>query len=573
MKIVTLHSDFIEFDAKKKAVKSAEEIAEHKKRIEDCLVVFTAVEKIDEDGVDDVVGQAVKEVKSIAAQVKASKVVVYPWVHLTSSPSSLETAREALDKLTLELSKEFIVDHAPFGWYKAFNVSVKGHPLAELSRELVPGGKTKSVSKSTTTESAEYFDYVELRHQISKTVLSRDKLKENDHRIIGQDLDLFSFYNVAPGMVFWHPKGKVIWNELVKFWRDEHVKAGYQEISTPEIMSDVLWKVSGHWDHYKDNIFTTEYDKRPFAVKPMNCPGGMLVYSSKPRSYKELPMRMCELGVVHRVELSGVLSGLFRLIKFTQDDAHIFCTEEQLEDELIGVMNLVDRFYKLFGFDYHMELSTRPEKAMGDKKVWDKAEAALKNVLEKSGKEYKINEGDGAFYGPKIDFHMKDSLGRSWQLATLQLDFQMPERFDLSYIGEDGKAHRPIMLHRVVYGALERFIGVLLEHTNGNLPVWLAPVQVRVLSFNDKNSKAAEKLYSRLLAEGIRSELDIGSGTVQAKIRNAELQKIPYIVVIGDKEEKSATLAVRRHGESKVRFGVNPDEFIKQLHDEINSKQ
>ena len=560
MRIITLHSDFIEFEPKKKAIKSAEEVKKEKKRIEDCLVVFTAVEKVDESNIASSVEQAVAKITDVAVQVNTQKIVLYPWVHLTSSPSSLDTAQKAIPMMQESLSKKFTVDHAPFGWYKSFNISVKGHPLAELSREIAP-----------ETE-AESFDYKAMLHQISKATLDSSKLKGNDHRILGQNLDLFSFYNVAPGMVFWHPKGLVIWNELVKFWREEHKRAGYQEISTPQIMSDILWKVSGHWEHYEDGIFLTEYDKRNFAVKPMNCPGALLVYKSRPRSYKELPLRMGELGVVHRMELSGVLSGWFRVNKFTQDDAHIYCTEEQLQEELRGVMDMVDDFYKLFGFDYRMELSTRPKKAMGSKEIWDKAESALKKVLEKSGHEFVINEGDGAFYGPKIDFHITDSLGRSWQLATLQLDFQMPERFDINYIAEDGKAHRPIMLHRVIYGSLERFIGIILEHYNGNLPTWLAPVQVRVISFTDKNDKAAKKIHDQFFDLGYRVELDTKSATIQSKIREAELQKIPYILVIGDKEEENKTLAVRKHGEKKAKFGVKFEEFEKQLSKEITTR-
>ncbi|MCK4327970.1 MAG: threonine--tRNA ligase [Candidatus Diapherotrites archaeon] len=562
MKLIALHSDFIEFEPKKKAVKSAEETEKAKKRVEDCLVVFTSIEKGDEAGLESVVAQAVDSVKDIAAQVKAKKVVVYPWVHLTSNPSSLDAARQALSMFQKALSKEFECILAPFGFYKKFNISVKGHPLAELSREITP-----------TSTKAMKFDAAKALHSISKAVLSKSELKENDHRIIGQNLDLFSFYNVAPGMVFWHPKGLVIYNELIKFWREEHRSAGYQEISTPEIMSDVLWKVSGHWEHYKDHIFITEYDKRPFVVRPMNCPGGLLVYKSRARSYKELPMRVGELGTVHRVELSGVLSGLFRVVKFMQDDAHIYCTGEQLEDELAGVLDLTERIYAPFGFKCEVELSTRPKKAMGEKKMWDRAEAALESVLKKKKVKYKLNEGEGAFYGPKIDFHVKDSLGRSWQLGTLQLDFQMPERFNLTYIGEDGKEHTPIMLHRALYGSFERFIGVLLEHLNGNLPPWLAPVQVKVISFSEKNDKASQKLGGQLFGLGYRVEVDTSSGTVQAKVRDAELQKIPYIIVIGDKEEKSKTLAVRTHGAKKAEFGIKFEDFEKRLRQKVESRE
>jgi len=451
------------------------------------------------------------------------------------------------------------VHRAPFGWYKSFKISCKGHPLSELSREMRLEAKKVEVEK---------YDPSVMLKQISKTKLSKGDLKENDHRIIGQKLDLFSFYDVAPGMVFWHPKGLVIRNALIDFWRAEHRKAGYVEIKTPQVMSDVLWKTSGHWEHYKDNIFLTNYDDRQFVVKPMNCPGGILVFNSKDRSYRELPMRVGEMGEVHRVELSGVLSGLFRVIQFTQDDAHVYCTEEQLESEINGIIELVSRFYKLFGFQYRMELSTRPENYMGQLEQWNKAEGLLRKVLEDRGVEYEVNEGDGAFYGPKIDFKIKDSLGREWQTATIQVDFQMPERFQIKYVGDDGKDHRPIMLHRTIYGSLERFIGILIEHYNGNFPLWLAPVQLRVISFKEDNAKTAKAIHDKLFELGYRVELDLSYGTVEGKIRDAELQKIPYIIVIGDKEERNGTLAVRRHGTKGAKFGVKFEDFIAQLNAE-----
>jgi threonyl-tRNA synthetase len=359
---------------------------------------------------------------------------------------------------------------------------------------------------------------------------------------------------------------------LINFWRDEHRKAGYQEISTPQILDKKLWQISGHWEKYRDNIFLTKYEDRDFAVKPMNCPGGMLVFKTTQKSYKNLPLRVAELGVVHRQELSGVLAGLFRVIKFTQDDAHIFCNEEQLESEIKGVIALVEKFYKKFGFSYRVELSTRPEKRIGEEKLWDKAEKVLEDVLKKTKLKYKLNKGEGAFYGPKIDFHIKDSLGREWQCATIQLDFAMPERFELEYIGADNKPHRPIMLHRAIYGSLERFIGILLEHLNGNLPVWLSPIQARVLSFTDRNIKASEKVLLALKEVGIRADADFDSTTVNDKVRSAEMMRIPYIIVIGDKEEKAKTLAVRERGKKDVKFGVKADKFIAELKDKIDKR-
>jgi threonyl-tRNA synthetase len=562
MKTLYIHSDYLEY-AVKKRTPVADQITDQEKqgRWEEVLIDFISVEKQDEEDIEGIAQRASADVLEVAKKVGAEKIVLYPYAHLSSSLSSPDAGKKMLRTMEALLLKEGVEVHrAPFGWYKAFKMSCKGHPLSELSREIRVTAK-KQVE-------VENFDPAQLLKQVSRSKLYKGDIKENDHRIIGQKLDLFSFYDVAPGMVFWHPKGMAIRNALIELSREEHRKAGYQEIRTPQVMSDILWKVSGHWGHYKDNIFLTNYDDRQFAVKPMNCPGGILVFKSRERSYRELPLRMLEFGDVHRVELSGVLSGLFRVIQFTQDDAHIYCTEESLESEIVGVMALVDRFYKLFGFQYRMELSTKPDNAMGDPALWEKAEAALRKALEDRGVKYEVNEGDGAFYGPKIDFKIKDSLGREWQTATIQLDFQMPERFQLEYAGDDGKGHRPIMLHRTVYGSLERFMGILLEHLNGNLPVWLAPVQLRVISFKDSSNKAAEETYKRFFDLGFRAELDLSYGTVEGKIRDAELQKIPYIIVIGDKEEQSGTLAIRRHGTKAPRYGVKFDDFVKQLREE-----
>jgi threonyl-tRNA synthetase len=561
MKTLYIHSDYLEY-AVKKPTPVADQITEDEKqgRFEEVLVAFISVEKEDESDPDAIAERVTEDLAQASKKVGANTVVLYPYAHLSSSLSSPDTGKKMLRTVEAMLQEKGVKVHrAPFGWYKSFKISCKGHPLSELSREMRLEAKKVEVEK---------YDPSVMLKQISKTKLSKGDLKENDHRIIGQKLDLFSFYDVAPGMVFWHPKGLVIRNALIDFWRAEHRKAGYVEIKTPQVMSDVLWKTSGHWEHYKDNIFLTNYDDRQFVVKPMNCPGGILVFNSKDRSYRELPMRVGEMGEVHRVELSGVLSGLFRVIQFTQDDAHVYCTEEQLESEINGIIELVSRFYKLFGFQYRMELSTRPENYMGQLEQWNKAEGLLRKVLEDRGVEYEVNEGDGAFYGPKIDFKIKDSLGREWQTATIQVDFQMPERFQIKYVGDDGKDHRPIMLHRTIYGSLERFIGILIEHYNGNFPLWLAPVQLRVISFKEDNAKTAKAIHDKLFELGYRVELDLSYGTVEGKIRDAELQKIPYIIVIGDKEERNGTLAVRRHGTKGAKFGVKFEDFIAQLNAE-----
>lgn len=559
MRILLLHSDFIEWEPKKKAIKQPEKAEKKKVRVDDVLVAFCSVERGDEKNKPYMIESSVKEIIDVLKQVKAKNIVVYPYVHLSSTPSSPSDALDILKGIEEKLKeRKLSVKRAPFGWYKAFKVSCKGHPLSELSKEIYP-----------KSEVEEKIDYKKLLREISKTKLDREDLKPNDHRILGQEMDLFSFSEVAPGMVFWHPKGLVIWEELIKLWRKVHKEAGYQEIMTPQIMDDKLWKISGHWEHYKDNMFLTEFEKRAFAVKPMNCPGAMIVYRSKPRSYKDLPLRIAELGIVHRKELSGVLAGLFRVIQFTQDDAHIFCTEEQFESEIEKIIKLTQKVYKIFGFDYHIELSTRPEKFMGEKEKWDEAEASLEKILKKMKMDYKINRGEGAFYGPKIDFHIKDSLGRSWQTATIQLDFQMAERFSLAYKGKDNKDYTPVMIHRVVYGTLERFIGVLLEHLKGNLPVWLSPIQVRVLSFTERNVKATKNICKKIAEAGIRVDMDLSNNTIDYKVREAELQKIPYIIVIGDKEEKSGTIALRTRGARKVKFGAKLDKFIEDVKKQI----
>jgi len=561
MKTLYIHSDYLEYTVKK-PTPVADQITEDEKqgRFEEVLVAFISVEKEDESDPDAIAERVTEDLAQVSKKVGANTIVLYPYAHLSSSLSSPDTGKKMLRTMESMLQEKGVKVHrAPFGWYKSFKISCKGHPLSELSREMRLEAKKVEVEK---------YDPSVMLKQISKTKLSKGDLKENDHRIIGQKLDLFSFYDVAPGMVFWHPKGLVIRNALIDFWRAEHRKAGYVEIKTPQVMSDVLWKTSGHWEHYKDNIFLTNYDDRQFVVKPMNCPGGILVFNSKDRSYRELPMRVGEIGEVHRVELSGVLSGLFRVIQFTQDDAHVYCTEEQLESEINGIIELVSMFYKLFGFQYRMELSTRPENYMGQLEQWNKAESLLRKVLDDRGVKYEVNEGDGAFYGPKIDFKIKDSLGREWQTATIQVDFQMPERFQIKYVGDDGKDHRPIMLHRTIYGSLERFIGILIEHYNGNFPLWLAPVQLRVISFKDDNVKTAKAIHDKLFDLGYRVELDLSYGTVEGKIRDAELQKIPYIIVIGDKEEQNGTLAVRRHGAKGARFGVRFEDFVAQLNAE-----
>ncbi|MFZ5597514.1 MAG: threonine--tRNA ligase [Bacillota bacterium] len=399
-----------------------------------------------------------------------------------------------------------------------------------------------------------------------------EEAKKRDHRKLGAELDLFSIQEEGPGFPFFHPKGMVLRNELENFWREEHRRRGYQEIRTPVILNRTLWEQSGHWDHYKENMYFTKIDDADFAVKPMNCPGGILIYKSRLHSYRDLPLRMGELGLVHRHELSGVLHGLMRVRCFTQDDAHIFMLPGQIKDEIIGVIDLIDYFYGIFGFKYHVELSTKPEKAMGSDEIWETATGALEDALKAKGMDFKINEGDGAFYGPKIDFHLEDCLGRTWQCGTIQLDFQMPEKFDLTYIGEDGQKHRPVMIHRVVFGSMERFIGILTEHFAGAFPVWLAPVQATVLPIAERHAGYAAKVFTRLDGEDIRAGLDDRNEKVNYKIREAQGRKIPYMLVVGDREAENGTVSVR-HRTAGDLGTMDVDSFIARIKEEINTKK
>ncbi len=398
-----------------------------------------------------------------------------------------------------------------------------------------------------------------------------EEAKKRDHRKLGKELELFDIFEEGPGFPVFLPNGMVVRNELEKFWRELHQKAGYVEVRTPQIMSRTLWENSGHWDHYKDNMYTTLIDDMDFCIKPMNCPGGILVYKRKPHSYRDLPIRIGELGIVHRHELSGALHGLMRVRCFTQDDAHIFCTPDQLMDEIFGVINLIDSVYKVFGFKYDLELSTRPEDSMGSDEDWEAATNALRQALDSLDRPYKINEGDGAFYGPKIDFHLHDCIGRTWQCGTIQVDFQMPERFDITYMGADGEKHRPIMLHRVAFGSIERFIGILIEQFAGAFPLWLAPVQVEVIPVSERHLEYAAKVRDQMVAAGLRCELDTRNEKMGYKIREAQMMKIPYMLVVGDKEIENNSVAVRSRAGGDLGV-MEPAAFLAKAQEEIRSK-
>lgn len=407
--------------------------------------------------------------------------------------------------------------------------------------------------------------------ELEAYITMMEEAKKRDHRKLGKELGLFMMHEAGPGFPFFLPKGMELKNTLLEYWREIHKKAGYVEIATPIILNRKLWETSGHWDHYKNNMYTTVIDEEDYAVKPMNCPGGILVYASEPRSYRDLPLRIGELGLVHRHEKSGQLHGLMRVRCFTQDDAHIFMTPDQIKDEIKKVANLIDNVYSLFGFKYHVELSTRPEDSMGSEEDWEMATDGLRSALDELGLPYVVNEGDGAFYGPKIDFHLEDSIGRTWQCGTIQLDFQLPQRFELEYMGADGEKHRPIMIHRVAFGSIERFIGILIEHFAGAFPTWLAPVQVKVLPISDKFSQYADAVAEKLGDAGIRVEVDTRSEKIGYKIRSAQMEKIPYMLVVGQKEAEEGVVSVRsRFAGDEGQKGL--EEFMAAIKEEIAKK-
>ena len=408
------------------------------------------------------------------------------------------------------------------------------------------------------------------REELDAYVQRLEEAKKRDHRKLGRQLDLFDIFEEGPGFPFFFPKGMVLRNELEGFWRKLHKENGYVECRTPIMLNQHLWEESGHWDHYKENIYSTTIDDMTYCLKPMNCPGGILVYKRKTWSYRELPLRMGELGIVHRHELSGALHGLMRVRCFTQDDAHLFITPDQIKDEVIGIHKLDDQVYRMFGFKYKVELSTRPENSMGTDEMWEQATNGLQGALDELGVAYTINEGDGAFYGPKIDYHLEDSLGRTWQCGTIQLDMNMPERFDLSYIGPDGEKHRPVMLHRTIYGSIERFIGILTEHFAGAFPLWLAPVQAKIMTITDRADDAAIALQNKLEAAGIRTEIDLRNEKIGFKIREAQVMKIPYMLVLGDKEAAEGNVAVRVRGQGDAGM-MDVDALLARMQEEIRT--
>lgn len=557
MKILQMHADFIEYRPIKKEIPSAEEAEPKTVREEEVVVLFTAVEAGD-DG--ELAKQAISDGKEFLSKLRVKRVMIYPFAHLSQNLAKPSEAVPVLDVMEKEAKSAGLeVRRAPFGWNKALQIKVKGHPLAEMSRSYshAPAQAPVAVPRPKKGMS---------EHEMLSKIKKSDfgTLPDTDHRVIGEKLDLFSFHEPSPGMPFWHDKGLVLKDVLSEFIRTEQKKRGYIMIGTPALANTILWKVSGHWDHYKENMFLTQYGEDEFGLKPMNCPSTFLFYKTRKWSYKDLPLRVADFDPLFRNELSGVASGLFRVKTFVQDDAHIFVAEDQIVDELTRVIELMTRFYSIFKLEYTPKISTMPDDHMGTKEQWDRAVSALVEAVKSRGITPVIKEKEGAFYGPKIDVDVKDSSGREWQCATIQLDFQMPQRFKLTYTGQDGAEHTPAVIHRVIYGSLERFIGIILEHYKGALPVWLSPVQVKVIPLSDEHKGYASRVTESLTRAGIRAEGDFESGTMGAKIRNAQLLKIPYMLILGKKEEDATTVAVRtRSGEQ--RLGLKLEDFVSEI--------
>jgi threonyl-tRNA synthetase len=568
MRILQQHLDFIEYEPIGKEISAAEDIPDkQKRRYEEIVALFVSVEPGDDD---EVARKAVEGTRLFLEKLKVKRIIIYPYAHLSSNLARPKDALEVLktmERLANEAGLETY--RAPFGWNKAFQVKVKGHPLAEQSRVYT---NAPPVAKAEAAQQPERKPQHELTEEQLFARLRKSDfagLLETDHRIIGERLDLFSFQEPAPGMVYWHNKGLKLRNLLIEFMRGELAKGGYIEVSTPALFSSALWKVSGHWGYYKQNMFLTDLGGEEFALKPMNCPPTMLFYRTRRWSFRELPLRVSCFDWLYRNELSGVASGLFRVKSFSQDDAHIFATDEQVEGEVKRMIDLMDRVFKIFGLEYKLNLSTMPDEHLGTREFWEKAESILSRVMEAKGLQYKVKEKDGAFYGPKIDVDIKDSMGREWQNSTIQLDYQLPQRFKLTYAGSDGKEHTPVVIHRAILGSLERFIGVYLEHVQGRLPVWISPVQVRVLPVSDESRAYAEKVARTLAEAGIRVEGDYASGTIGGKIRDAQIQKVPYMLVIGSKEEQADSVAVRAR-DGDVRYGVKLEDFLSEVREKVS---
>lgn len=570
MKILQQHVEFIEYEPIKKEIALAEEAEKKKVRLEDIVVLFVTVEKGDDE---QIAKQAISDVKKFLTNLGKNTILLYPYAHLSSNLAKPDVAISLLNLMEGEaISLGIQVYKSPFGWNKQYSLKIKAHPLAEQSRSypLAKKGESSQVVQNVSTpKPAKKLSEDEMFARIRKS--NFDGLPKTDHRIIGESLDLFSFQEVSPGMVYWHNNGVILFNTLKEFIRKELSKQNYLEISTPSLANTVLWQVSGHSDHYMEDMFLTKLGEEEFGLKPMNCPSTFLVYRSKKWSYKDLPVKISDFDSLYRNELSGVASGLFRVKMLTQDDAHIFTTPQKAKQTVEELLGLLERMYGVFGLTYKIKLSTMPDSHMGTEEEWAQAISILKDAVSAKGLKYELKEKEGSFYGPKIDIDIKDSMGREWQCGTMQLDMQMPKRFRLAYTGEDGKDHTPIVVHRAIYGSLERFIGILIEHYQGKFPTWLSPIQARMISISEGANEYAKQSYEKLKDSGVRIDLDISDKTLEYKIREAQLLKIPYMLIVGQKEVEAQTIAVRaRSGGQK--FGVKLEDFAQKIKVESETK-
>ncbi|MCW6159562.1 MAG: threonine--tRNA ligase [Candidatus Micrarchaeales archaeon] len=558
MKILQLDVNKIEFELIKPELETYERDQPKKSEIDEALVLFIAVE----DGDNEAFGsKAVADAIGFAGKLKRHNLVLYPFAHLSSNLEEPQRAMNLFHYMIKEAEKSKMkVFHAPFGWNKSLKVDVKGHPLAEMSRNY--GAEAKEAKKVKKRA----YD-ISLAKKVDWA-----GLPDSDHRTIAEKQDLFTFQEVSPGMVYWHNNGFIIYKELVRFIREKLEEYGYMEVSTPIMADTALWHISGHIDHYRENMFILESGDHEMGLKPMNCPFSMLIFKSRKRSYRDLPQRYAEFGKLYRNEISGALTGLFRVRELVQDDAHLFVREDQMKQELNSILKLLEELYKPFNFTQKSKLSTMPDSRMGSDEIWEKATNVLKEVMKENGMKYELKEKEGSFYGPKIDFDIKDSMGREWQCATVQVDYNMPLRFGLSYVGEDGKEHSPVVLHKALYGSLERFIGILIEHLQGKFPTWLAPIQVRVLTISEKANKYAEEVFNQLKVQHIRAELDDSDKTLPYKIRDGQMQQVPYMIILGEKEMEGKTISVRSRS-GKQKMGLSIDEFVSSLKSEIAERK
>ncbi len=562
MRILQLDVDNITYEPVNPESELYDDAKRAKVSVDNALVLLVSVEE--GDGKEQA-AKAAEDAKKFMKQLGRKRIVLYPYAHLSPDLAQPKEAMKVLEQIKEGLGDEYEVTKAPFGWNKKLSLSIKGHPLSEQSR-IYGGASEERKAAPRKPHSSEKVDL----SIVHKSDFSG--LPDTDHRTISENLNLFTFQEVSPGMVYWHKNGHILYRELIRLMRDQIAKYDYDEISTPTIANIALWHVSGHIDHYKDNMFIFDSEGEKLGLKPMNCPSTMLIYKSRRWSYRELPFRTAIFDKLYRNEVSGALTGLFRVRELTQDDGHIFARDDQVEGEIANLLEIAKSTYALFGMSYKLKLSTMPKDHMGDEKLWNEATKALESALKNKGLPYEVKEGEGAFYGPKIDGDIMDSMGRSWQCLTIQLDYQLPKRFGLEYTGEDGKPKVPVVIHRAILGSIERFAGVLIEHYQGKFPTWLAPVQAVVIPISEQANAYAESIMKSLRANGFRVSLDDSDRTLEYKIREAQMQKVPYMLIIGKKEEQAKTITVRaRSGSQKQNISL--DEFIEKVGKEIAERE